>query len=187
MKATVQEGKKTFTVTLRQNEERYFDTSCGCKEKKYPLCIHKAAVFIFIITTEGAEYFQSMRNWDQQKNMLLRQYGFSLNDNLKGKFDFVYQNGKPFLRVLDPSLKKKSELAPLPAVTSGTTTVTKGIAVNKADTLVTIEKEADDKKLGLALITGLKSISVCRSQFNSRGSGCRGSSFYFRSGTHFSG
>ena len=47
-----------------------------------------------------------MQNWDVQKNKLLEQYGYSLKDDLTGKFEFIYQDNKPFLRVLDPSIKK---------------------------------------------------------------------------------
>src|SRR5690606_1943378 len=44
--------------------------------------------------------------WDKEKNKLLEAYGYSLNDELKGKFEFSYKDGKPFLRVLDPSIKR---------------------------------------------------------------------------------
>ncbi|MBA2745030.1 MAG: SNF2 helicase associated domain-containing protein, partial [Flavisolibacter sp.] len=53
-------------------------------------------------------YFDSIRNWDKEKNKLLEAYGFSLEDDLKGKFEFNYKDGKPFLRVLDPSIKRIS-------------------------------------------------------------------------------
>lgn len=96
----------TYRVTIKQNEERYFDTSCGCAEKSHPLCVHKAALFLQVLKTFGAQHFQGMQNWDLQKNKLLEQYGYSLNDDLKGKFEFIYENNKPFLRVLDPTIKK---------------------------------------------------------------------------------
>jgi len=37
---------------------------------------------------------------------LLALYGYSLNDDLKGKFEFTYTDNKPFLRVLDTSIKR---------------------------------------------------------------------------------
>ncbi|MCG7859390.1 hypothetical protein MD537_20600, partial [Flavihumibacter sediminis] len=37
-------------------------------------------------------------------------YGYSLNDDLKGKFEFAYKEGKPFLRVLDTSIKRINPL-----------------------------------------------------------------------------
>lgn len=99
-------GEPAYPVTICQNEEKYFDTSCTCQEKNYPLCVHKAAVFLHIILTKGIRYFQTLYNWDEQKNKLLSLYGYSTADDLTGKFTFTYENGKPFLRVLDPSIKK---------------------------------------------------------------------------------
>ena len=106
IEAQVPDEEHTFKVVLRQNEERYFDTSCSCDEKDHPLCVHKTAVFLQVLHTYGSSYFQTMRNWDEQKNKLLSLYGYSLNDDLTNKFTFTYENGKPFLRVLDPSIKK---------------------------------------------------------------------------------
>lgn len=106
IEAEVPDEELTYKVVIRQNEERYFDTSCGCDEQKVPLCMHKAAVFLQLLYKEGAQYFARLQNWDVQKNKLLEQYGYSLSDDLSGKFDFTYQDGKPFLRVLDPSIKK---------------------------------------------------------------------------------
>lgn len=106
IEAEVADDEQTFRVIVKQNEARYFDTSCGCNEKRVPLCVHKASVFFHILQTYGASYFQTLRNWDYEKNKLLGLYGYSLKDDLANKFTFTYENGKPFLRVLDPSIKK---------------------------------------------------------------------------------
>lgn len=106
IEAEVPDGELTYKVIIRRNEERFFDTSCGCDEKKYPLCVHKTALFLQILKAYGHQYFQSMQDWDVQKNKLLSLYGYSLDDDLTGKFTFTYENGKPFLRVLDPTIKK---------------------------------------------------------------------------------
>lgn len=106
IEAEVPQEENTYKVVIRQNDERYFDTSCGCNELEHPLCVHKAAVFLQVLHTYGQQYFQTMRNWDEQKNKLLRLYGYSLDDDLTNKFTFTYENGKPFLRVLDPGIKK---------------------------------------------------------------------------------
>jgi non-specific serine/threonine protein kinase len=63
-------------------------------------------VFLQLLNAYGAGYFDSIRNWDKEKNKLLEAYGYSLNDDLNGKFEFVYKEGKPFLRVLDSSIKR---------------------------------------------------------------------------------
>lgn len=96
----------SFDVILKQNEERFFDTSCTCDEKQYPLCVHKTAVFLQLFYSHGENYFATIRDWDAEKNRLLALYGYSLEDDLTGKFEFAYHEGKPFLRVIDPKIKK---------------------------------------------------------------------------------
>ena len=94
-------------VVLQKNEERNFDTSCTCNsETEHPLCMHKGIVFLQLFKNYGAGYFDSIRNWDKEKNKLLALYGYSLEDDIKGKFEFTYADGKPFLRVLDSSIKR---------------------------------------------------------------------------------
>lgn len=141
IEANVPDEGKIYHVTVKQNEERYFDTSCECNEKTHPLCVHKAVLFLQALKTYGPHYFQSMQNWDVQKNKLLEQYGYSLNDDLTNKFAFTYENNKPFLRVLDPSIKKlESKLPPV-----------KSPAVMEAEAPVSFE----EKRLGIVLDTNV--------------------------------
>ncbi len=112
VEASLKVDGETYTVVLQKNEERNFDTSCTCSDEEHPLCIHKATLFIQLLNAYGPYYFDSIRNWDKQKNKLLEAYGYSLDDDLKGKFEFSYKDGKPFLRVLDPRIKR---VAPVPA------------------------------------------------------------------------
>jgi superfamily II DNA or RNA helicase len=93
-------------VILQKNEERNFDTSCSCIETEHTLCKHKTALFIQLLNAYGPYYFDTIRNWDKEKNKLLELYGYSLNEELSGKFEFIYKEGKPFLKVLDPSIKR---------------------------------------------------------------------------------
>ena len=97
-----------FPVVIQKNQERYFDTSCSCAESMHPLCKHKIAVYLFLHDEYDANYFDSIRNWDKQKNILLGIYGYSLEDDLDGKFEFKYKDGKPFLSLLDTSIKRVS-------------------------------------------------------------------------------
>ena len=71
-----------------------------------PFVLHKTIVFVQLLSRFGVNYFDTIRNWDKEKNKLLEAYGYSLADNLKGKFEFAYKDGKPFLRVLDSSIKR---------------------------------------------------------------------------------
>jgi non-specific serine/threonine protein kinase len=96
----------TFKVVIRRNDERFFDTSCTCHDDEHVLCKHKTALFLQLLNAYGANYFDSIRNYERDKEKLLGIYGYSLNDDLTGKFEFTYKDGKPFLRVLDPTIKK---------------------------------------------------------------------------------
>lgn len=96
----------SFPLVIQKNEERNFDTSCACSESDHPLCLHKTLLFVQLLNAYGPHYFDTIRNWDKEKNKLLEAYGYSLQDDLKGKFEFAYKEGKPFLRVLDPSIKR---------------------------------------------------------------------------------
>ena len=120
---------KRYHVTIRQNEERYFDTSCNCNETAKPLCIHKTTLFLQTLLTHSADHFFGMRNWDEQKRRLLSIYGYTLEDDLKGKFEFKYDShGKPSLRVLDTTIKRV--IAPTPSLR--TQPVTAGVGMPAA-------------------------------------------------------
>ena len=111
VKASVTLYGSTYSVIIRKNEERNFDTSCDYEDAEHLLCLPKVIVFLQLYSKHGANYFDSIRNWDKEKNKLLEAYGYSLNDDLKGKFEFAYKDGKPFLRVLDASIKRVAPVA----------------------------------------------------------------------------
>lgn len=90
-------------IIIEKNDGQYFDTSCSCTDEENILCVHKTVLFIQLLNNFGASYFDSIKNWDRQKNKLLERYGYSLEDNWEEKFEFIYKDGKPFLRVLDKS------------------------------------------------------------------------------------
>ncbi len=147
VKASVtDENKKVFPVILIQNEDRYFDTSCTCSDKLRPLCVHKVATFLHILYRHGANYFSTLRNWDTQKNKLLALYGYTLDDNLSGKFDFAYHEGKPFLRVLDKTIKKLS--------------VQTTVSTTKKEEEDTIAPIADNLRLGILIHTSSNSFPL---------------------------
>jgi SNF2 family DNA or RNA helicase len=107
VEADITINDKVYHVIIQKNEEKNFDTSCNCNsENKHPLCLHKTMTLIFLFQKYGNSYFETIRNWDKEKNKLLELYGYSLKDNLKGKFEFTYKDGKPFLRVLDTTIKR---------------------------------------------------------------------------------
>ncbi len=106
VKATVTLDSGTYKVIIRKNEERNFDTSCDYIDAEHPLCLPKVIVFLQLLDSYGPHYFDGIRNWDKEKNKLLEAYGYSLSDDLSEKFEFSYKDGKPFLRVLDPGIKR---------------------------------------------------------------------------------
>src|SRR5436190_14859659 len=114
VKASVALDGKTYKVIISKNEERNFDTSCDYEDAEHPLCLPKVIVFLQLLNSYGAYYFDTIRNWDKEKNKLLEAYGYSLKDDLKGKFEFVYKDGKPFLRVLDSGIKRVAVSANVP-------------------------------------------------------------------------
>ena len=103
-----------FNLLIQKNEERYFDTSCNCSDNSQPLCVHKIILFLQLFQASGPHYFDSIRNWDKEKSKLLQIYGYSLNDNIEGKFEFSYKEGKPFMKVLDNSIKRVA--TPIPQI-----------------------------------------------------------------------
>src|SRR6185436_15505076 len=114
VKATVSLEGRSYNVIIRKNEEKNFDTSCDYEDTEHPLCLPKVIVLLQLLNAHGPNYFDSIRNWDKEKNKLLEVYGYSLNDDLTGKFEFQYKEGKPFLRVLDTSIKRVATVAATP-------------------------------------------------------------------------
>ncbi|MEO8823664.1 MAG: SNF2-related protein [Ginsengibacter sp.] len=108
VEANLEIDDKTFHLILQKNEERNFDTSCNCDEGDHLLCKHKTALFLQLLNSWGPNYFDSIRNWEKEKNKLLQGYGYSLEDDLSGKFEWIYKEGKPFLKVIDTSIKRVS-------------------------------------------------------------------------------
>lgn len=106
VEAELNMDSETYKLVIRKNDERYFDTSCNCHDTDHILCQHKTALLLQLLNAYGSNYFDSIRNYDRDKEKLLGMYGYTLDDDLTGKFEFQYKDGKPFLRVLDPTIKK---------------------------------------------------------------------------------
>jgi superfamily II DNA or RNA helicase len=87
-------------------------SSCACGQKiTMPLCAHKLAALSRLRDQYGLLAFESMRDWTAEKAFMLNQYGYTLDDDLSGKFDFkVNDNGKLEMKVLDKSIKAPETL-----------------------------------------------------------------------------
>ena len=68
-------------------------------------------------------------------------YGYSLQDDLTGKFEFSYKEGKPFLKLLDPTIRK---VAAVPE-----TRVTAPAVMIQAAAPEETEEETVTRRLGL--------------------------------------
>ena len=112
--AELQYEGETYRIRIRKNDERFFDTSCTCHEQEHVLCTHKTLLFVQLLSAYGANYFETIRNFDRDKEKLLALYGYSLNDDLAGKFEFTYKDNRPFLRVLDPAIKRVAQPSSVP-------------------------------------------------------------------------
>ncbi len=113
IEASLKMDGEEYPIVIQKNDERNFDTSCKCNEDEFPLCVHKAMLFLQLFKQNGPYYFDTIRNWDKEKNKLLQIYGYNLEDDLTGKFEFIYKDGKPFLKVLDTSIKRVAQVAPV--------------------------------------------------------------------------
>jgi superfamily II DNA or RNA helicase len=135
---------ETNKIIIQKNEERNFDTSCSCNsEKDHPLCVHKTIVLLQLLTGHGINYFDTIRNLDKEKNKLLALYGYSTADDLTGKFEFYYKEGKPFMKLLDPTIKRVTvtEGAPKPKPVV--------VAPQAADVFASGPKDSRKLRLGL--------------------------------------
>ncbi|MBM3302870.1 MAG: SWIM zinc finger family protein, partial [Deltaproteobacteria bacterium] len=91
VEAIVEDPEGQQNVVIQKNEERNFDTSCGCTDEKHPLCVHKTTVFVQLLNAYGPHYFDTIRNWDKEKDKLLEAYGYSMKvEGWQKKFEFSY-------------------------------------------------------------------------------------------------
>ena len=71
VKAVVELEGIRYPVLIRKNEERNFDTSSTYPDIDHPLCLPKVILFLQLSQAHGTYYFDSIRNWDKEKNKLL--------------------------------------------------------------------------------------------------------------------
>jgi hypothetical protein len=92
----------------RLGNSNQINTACSCNQKLYmPLCEHKLAALMKLRDQFGERAFEMMRDWTADKNLLLAEYGYTLEDDLENKFDFkVDQNGTLNLVKIDQGIHK---------------------------------------------------------------------------------
>ena len=133
--------KEEFTFRFARISPGLVQSTCSCAQLlPDPLCAHKLAALMVLREQFGPLAFESMRDWTEEKNGLLAAYGFSLSDDLEGKFSFrVNEQGRLELNVLDKAIQSPSQLGQWwQRHPSLTTAVSPTFSVPKA-----LEKEED--------------------------------------------
>lgn len=100
-------NKEPYAVRFQKKSPEALQSSCSCGESLFdPLCAHKLAALLALREQYGILAFEVMRDWSAEKNRMLAEYGFSLDDNLLGKFDFkISDRGQLEMTVLDKSIQ----------------------------------------------------------------------------------
>ena len=134
-KAVYRAKEQNVELILRGGKELV--TNCDCAQTVAKLCSHKVASFIHLVRHYGERPFDNMRDWDSEKNRLLSEYGYSLEDkNVNRLFEFDMDEGRLTLKTKDASLEKTGEF-------QDWTTLRKQITATKV-------KPSESKKMGLA-------------------------------------
>lgn len=100
---------ETQKVIIQKIAYNRFLTSCGCTETLYKLCLHKLTAFLQIKYTKGESAFDWMQDLDDDKNILLKQYGYTLKDDIDGLFTFQFKKGLLKIKPNDKSIVKISK------------------------------------------------------------------------------
>lgn len=96
-----------YAVTVKRLEKGRVHLSCSCEQKlRTPLCEHMMGALVWLKMQYGAHYLESLRDWSPEKNALLVRYGYTLEDDLEGKFDFKFNpKGELEIILLDKSIQ----------------------------------------------------------------------------------
>lgn len=85
-------------------------TSCDCNDNASALCAHKVAALAKLVKTYGENPFASLRDFTNEKQAALAEYGYSLEDkNIDKLFDFEVNKGNVILMPKDDSIVKLNE------------------------------------------------------------------------------
>ena len=111
LNATVKDGDNNYLVIISETNDNQLKTSCRCKYTESSLCIHKIAALMEFREEFGDNGFVKIRNYDKKKGELLKQYGYTLKDNIEHLFGFEIKSGDLHLIVKDPSIEKVGKYA----------------------------------------------------------------------------
>lgn len=93
-KLTVNHFGTYYTTEFTVTDNRIV-TSCQCDDTEYRLCIHKAAAWFALSRQFGENPLVKCKDFSNDKQELLAQYGYSLSDkDIDKTFSFSIENGE---------------------------------------------------------------------------------------------
>jgi len=96
-----------YSVNIRRLEKGRYLLSCSCEQKlRTQLCEHTMGTLVWLKDQRGSYALESLKDWSQEKRALLERFGYTLEDDLTGKFDFKLTNERGIeLILLDKSIQ----------------------------------------------------------------------------------
>ncbi len=98
---------KHYEIHFKEENDTII-TKCSCAETTNdPICIHKAGALLQLLYEDGKDAFLMLKNFDSDKETLLQQYGYSLEDaDVDELFRFKLVNGGLIIQPTDSSIMK---------------------------------------------------------------------------------
>lgn len=142
---------KEYTVTVEKLENNDVMLQCNCFDHSKKLCIHKTATLYYLNVRFGVHGLNFLKSLDDEKEKLLNQYGYSLKDNIKNKFDFYFDGKGLQLSTLDVSLQK------IPGTEEFANWTKKflGTGVSVEDKITEMDKSIGDEELIFVFVQNL--------------------------------
>jgi len=100
-----------YTIRVSRVKKGQYHLSCSCNRllaKKGGICEHQMGALLWMANLRGTQALELLRDLTTEKNALLADFGYSVADNLVGRFDFKlnpYTN-KLELTQLDKSIQR---------------------------------------------------------------------------------
>jgi len=103
------DGTTPVIVRFWRISKELLGTACACAMTSQKLCEHKVASLLFLRKMKGEYAFEMMRDLTADKNALLAEYGYTLEDDISRKFHFHFKDGVLTMDILDARLRKLSK------------------------------------------------------------------------------
>jgi hypothetical protein len=97
----ISENNLVYRLLLKKRLNDKLTVSCTCGDNSAEMCVHALFGLEILLESKGKYAFEETYNWDEEKEYQLNKFGLSLTDDLTGKVEFEWENGKPKLKILD--------------------------------------------------------------------------------------